>query len=116
MVRFRLNPSQIGAYSLNQIYAGLHWKKRQAHAKLWHWMVQEALRKGKVPKAVFQRPVRISIYYNDRLDLDNHGYIAKMIVDSLKGYLLQDDTRRYFRGLYQGFHNTQGIIVEVKEL
>ena len=42
--------------------------------------------------------------------------IAKMIVDSLKGYLLQDDTRRYFRGLYQGFHNTQGIIVEVEEL
>ena len=59
--------------------------------------------------------VEVNLYYNDRLDIDNHGYIAKLVIDSLKGLFIVDDTKKYVKKLTQEFYEDQGILVEIKE-
>jgi Holliday junction resolvase RusA-like endonuclease len=70
----------------------------------------------KVPQKIFTVPVAIHLSYNSRLDLDNHGYLAKMIVDALKGYLIEDDDRKHVQALIQDFHGGKDIKVEVWEV
>lgn len=104
-------------YSLNAIYAGKHWSHRREDAEYWHLLTMSALLKAKVPRKLFGKPVCISFAWNDRLDCSNHAYIAKMIEDALKGWLIADDSRRYVKGFCSFMDdNAGGIIVEVREL
>lgn len=65
----------------------------------------------------FEKPVEIKIRYNTRLDIDNTGYISKMIIDSLKGYIIIDDDKRYIQRLITEFQTeSKNVIVEVKEI
>lgn len=102
-------------FGLNAIYAGKHWAKRREDAQYWHIIVNAALRKQEVPKAIYKRRVRITMLWNDRLDIDNHAYMGKMIVDSLKGYLIKDDTRRYLKSIKHDFHDKDYILVRIEE-
>lgn len=110
-----MTKKEIGKYSLNKFYAGMHWTKRKKIADYFHSLVQCTLFANKIPKMLFENPVKITIYYNSNLDIDGHGVISKLIVDSLKGYLLTDDTRKYFVNLEQEFWNGNGIKVEIEE-
>lgn len=114
-VRFQIPEKGLGKYSLNRLYSGRHWSIRQREAEYWHMLVQSELRRQKVPKKLLNPPVAITLYYNTAMDVDNHGYISKMIVDGMKGYLIEDDRRKYVQYLGQGFHDGDGIIVEVEE-
>ena len=82
-----------------------------------HLLVRAAIRKQNRSVRIFREPVSVSIWYNSRLDIDNHGYLAKLIIDGIKGVLIEDDDRRYVRELYQGFYggDRKMIIVEVSE-
>ena len=102
-------------YGLNAYYAGKHWSKRKRDAEFWHSMVRAELRKQGIKPRPFREPVIISFWWNDRLDIDNHAAMGKMIVDSLKGVLIEDDTRRYVHGVGHLFHNEDYILVEVAE-
>lgn len=100
---------------MNDIYAGKHWTKRKEDKEYWHWLTISELQKQGIKKKLFKNPVKIVMYWNDRLDIDNHAYMGKMIVDALKGYLIVDDTRKYFKGVAHEFWDGKEILVEIKE-
>lgn len=102
-------------YGLNAIYAGKHWRKRNADKSFWHSLVRSELSRQHIPKELFDTPVEVTFYWADGLDCDNHAYMGKMILDSLTGYLIQDDNRRYVRGITHRFHGEDYILVEVEE-
>jgi len=110
-----MTKKEIGQYSLNKIYAGLHWTIRKRQADYIHSLVQTTLFAGKVPRKMFNKPVKVTISYNSRLDIDNHSYLSKLIVDGLKGWLIEDDTRKYLVNLEQEFWNEDGIRVVIEE-
>jgi len=113
LVRFIL-PLKVNAqYGLNKIYSGVHWNSRKKIAEEIHELVFYSLKQQRVPKRIFLKPVGISISYNSRLDCDNHGFLTKMIIDGLKGYLIEDDDRRHVKEIRQRFHSGKDVVVEV---
>ena len=102
-------------YGLNAYYAGKHWTKRKEDAEFWHYLVNSELRQQGVPKQILQSPVKITFSFNTRLDIDNHAVMEKYIVDSLKGYLLQDDSRKFYVEKTTRFSDKDYIEVEVTE-
>ena len=102
-------------YGLNAYYSGKHWAKRKKDAEYWHSLVRNELRKQGIRPKLFKSPVIVSFWWNDRLDIDNHAAMGKMIVDALKGVLIEDDTRRYVHGVGHLFHDENHILVEVAE-
>lgn len=115
-ISFKLNLFKTGEYSLNYIYQGMHWTKRKRQADFFHNFVISELNRQKIRVKMFKKPVEIKLYFNDRLDIDNHGYIAKLIIDSLKGLFIVDDTKKYIKKLSQEFYEEQGILVVIKEI
>ena len=103
-------------YGMNKYYAGCHWSVRKQDADYWHLMVKSCMERQGIRKRPFDKPVNISFWWNDRLDLDNHAVMGKYIVDAMKGRLLQDDNRRWVRGISHFWHDEDYILVEVKEI
>ena len=91
-------------FGLNAYYAGKHWSARKRDAEELHWMTRSAM-----------RPVDVTFLWDDRLDIDNHAVLGKAIVDGMKGYILQDDNRRYVRRVCHEFWDGGEIQVEVRE-
>lgn len=100
---------------LNQIYSGGHWSKREKLAKEIHMLTRQAMMAKGIPKRIVGNPVAVTLYYNSRLDIDNHGYLAKMIIDSLKGWIIADDSKQYVSAVHQQFWGGDGILVEVED-
>lgn len=100
-------------FGLNAIYAGKHWTKRREDAEYWHLTVKAELMRQNVPYRAYDNPVSISFWWNDRLDIDNHALIGKYILDSLKGYLIHDDDRRFVKEVHHKFYDGDCITVEV---
>lgn len=95
--------------SLNSIYSGKKWYTRQNQAHKIHELVRNELINQRVPKKLFEKPVEIEFYWNSLLDLDNHGYIAKLIIDGLKGYLIYNDSKKYVREIYHAYWLGKGV-------
>lgn len=120
MIKFTI-PLKVNAeYGLNKVYAGVHWSKRKKQAEEIHELVYHSMMQQNVPPVLFKRPVRIDISYNSRMDCDNHGYLTKLIIDGMKGYLLKDDSKKYVKGVYQTYLEGKkidyGVLVEVWEV
>lgn len=98
-------------YGMNAIYAGKHWSKRKEDSEFWHSMVRAAISRANIPKKMFDKPVSIEMYWNDNLDVDNHAYEGKMIVDAMKGWLIQDDSRKYVKSVLHRFHDDGDYIL-----
>lgn len=103
-------------YGLNAIYAGKHWTKRQKDSQYWHILVQSALKRQGIGKSLLQGKIKISFMWNDRLDIDNHAYMGKMIIDSLKGWLIEDDNRKHLTAVEHKFHSEDCIRVTIEEV
>lgn len=103
-------------YGLNAIYAGKHWSKRNEDKEFWHLMTHAAMNRAHIPRKMFSKPVNITMHWNDGLDIDNHAYMGKMIVDSLTGWLIQNDNRRYVKSVSHEFHDADYILVEITEV
>ena len=103
-------------YGMNAIYAGKHWAARKKDAEYWHMMVHSQLRKQGIARRLYDKPVRIIFAWNDRLDIDNHAYMGKMIVDALKGWLIADDSKRYVAEVVHRFGAAEEITVTVEEM
>lgn len=103
-------------YGLNAIYAGKHWARRKNDAQYWHTLVQAAVNRDCSSNRIFDKPVTITFFWNDALDLSNHAYMAKMIEDALKGRLIQDDNRKWVKGWDHRWHDGQSIVVTLKEI
>ncbi|HVI42545.1 MAG TPA: RusA family crossover junction endodeoxyribonuclease [Anaerovoracaceae bacterium] len=101
-------------FGMNSLYSGKHWSQRREDAEYIHNTVRAALMEQRIPRKIFQNPVRITFFWNDRLDIDNHAYLQKCIIDAMKGYLIQDDDRRFAREVTSKFYDEPCITVEVK--
>lgn len=102
-------------FGLNAYYAGKHWSARKRDAEELHWMTRSAMRRAGIRQRMLQRPVEITFRWDDRLDIDNHAVLGKAIVDGMKGYILQDDSRRYVWRVCHEFWDGGEIQVEVRE-
>ena len=103
-------------FSDNAYYAGKHWAVRKKDADYWHNMVRACMDRQGVRKRPFEKPVEILLFWNDRLDVDNHSIMGKMIVDAMKGRLIQQDSRKWVKGVSHAFHDWGDFIwVEVRE-
>lgn len=100
-------------FGLNAYYSGKHWAVRKEDADYWHLLVSAEMNRQKVTKTPFDGPVDIRIRFNDKLDIDNHSAMAKMIIDAMKGRVIVDDSRKYVKRLTQEFHDEDYILVEV---
>lgn len=101
-------------YGMNAYYSGKHWTQRKKDATYFHQLVTISMKSQKIRKrkpAEQQKPVDISFYWNDRLDIDNHAAMGKMIVDALKGVLIHDDSRKYLKSVKHSFHDENYIKV-----
>ena len=101
---------------MNAYYAGKHWSRRNQDAEFWHLITRNALNRQEIRRTPFEKPVEISFLWNDRLDIDNHAVMGKMIVDALKGRLINDDNRRWLKGVCHRFHEEDYILVQIKEV
>lgn len=103
-------------YGMNKYYAGVHWSVRKRDAEYWHMIARNAMNRQDVRKRPFQKPVVVTFWWNDRLDIDNHAVMGKFIVDAMKGRIIEDDTRRYLRGVCNYFHDEDYIKIEIREV
>lgn len=100
-------------FGLNAYYGGKHWAARKTDAEYIHTLTYRALRKAKLPRGVLDHPVEIRFLWDDGLDIDNHAALGKMIVDALKGYLLEDDDPRRFRKVSHEYWSGGAIWVDI---
>ena len=115
MIRFVVPLKVTGEYGMNRIYAGAHWSVRKGQAEEIHRLVVLAMKAARIQRKPFEKPVSISIRYNTRMDIDNCGYLAKLLIDGMKGYLIKDDGKRYVKELALGFWEGDGVLVQVWE-
>lgn len=102
--------------SLNSIYSANHWACRERQSKQIHKFVRLSLLAQKISKKLFENPVEINFCWNSKLDLDNHGYLTKLIIDALKGYLIKDDTKKYISQISHQYWDEKGVKINIKEL
>ena len=102
-------------FGLNAYYAGKHWSQRKKDAEELHTLAHWAMRKAGVTKRLVKNPVKVTFFWNDNLDIDNHGALGKAFVDAMKGYILPDDNREWFRAVEHKFWSGDTIRVEIEE-
>lgn len=103
-------------YGMNKYYAGVHWSIRKRDADFWHMLTRSYMNRCGVRKQPFRRPVYVSFWWNDRLDLDNHAVMGKFIVDAMKGRVIEDDSRRWLRGVRHYWHDEDYIKIIIREV
>lgn len=103
-------------YGTNAYWAGKHHAVRTEDAKYWHALTLSALNRAHIRKHPFDRPVVISFLWNDNLDIDNHSIMGKMIVDALRGRVINNDNRRWLRGVEHYWHDAPYIEIIVREI
>lgn len=101
-------------WSLNKIYAGIHWNIRSKDKDYITTLVRSIIG----IKKTFERPVSIKMSFNSGLDVSNHAYLFKMIEDALvKCKVINDDTDKYVKSItLEKQKEFKGVIVEVEEL
>lgn len=103
-------------FGLNGYYAGKHWSQRKRDADELHELTHWALQQWKVPRRTAKGPVELRFLFNDRLDCSNHAVIVKTVEDAMKGWVIEDDSRKYVRRIITEFWDGDAVRVEVKEL
>ena len=102
--------------SLNSVYSSNHWTIRKRQAEDIHTLVKLELLSKRIPRKIFENPIRINFYWNSMLDLDNHGYLTKLIIDGLKGYLIHDDTKKHIQEIHHSYWLGKGVKIEISEI
>lgn len=103
-------------YGTNAYWAGKHHTQRAQDAKYWHSLVWAAMTKARCRKKPFDKPVVVTFRWNDRLDLDNHTMMGKMILDGIKQRLIHDDSRRWVKGIEHYWHQKPYIEITLQEV
>lgn len=103
-------------YGVNAYWKGKHFHERAEDARFWHAITKTAIDAAHCRKHPFERPVVVSFAWNDNLDLDNHSLMGKMIIDAIKGRVIQDDSRRWLKGIEHYWHEGDYIKVVIREV
>jgi len=81
--------------SANKAYAGQHWAVRKKQADLFH----QALLEFKNKYEIEEYPITTTFIFRFKgrlLDVDNCFYMAKLLIDGMRGInLIKDDTPKY---------------------
>lgn len=101
-------------YSLNAYWSGKHYAARNRDAREIHDLTLLCMKQAGIRKALLEYPVEVWFYWDDGLDVDNHGALGKMILDAMKGYILRDDKRKYVKAVHHEFRDGKEILVEVR--
>lgn len=97
-----------GEYSLN---ASGHWATEYGNKKMIEGLVTVSAKQLE-RKITYRVPVVIELLYNSGLDIDNHGLLAKAIIDGLRyANILEDDNKRCVVGLFQRFTSNPGVTI-----
>jgi hypothetical protein len=117
MVVFYIDEKITGRVGLNKMYAGMNWRDRKELVDYWHMLTYASMSQCKVPRTILQHRVEIEIYVDSALDIDNHGALAKLIIDGMCDYILEDDSRGYIYSYKVMFYKGgDRIKVVVREL
>lgn len=103
-------------YGTNAYWKGKHHALRAKDAKYWHELTRAAMAKAQCRKHPFEKPVVITFLWNDRMDLDNHSMMAKMIIDGMRPRIIANDSKKYVQGIEHYWHNQPYIKVVVQEV
>lgn len=106
-------PHATTTFGDNKYYAGKHWAQRQKDAEYWHTLLRLEAPWDRPP---LRSPVRMTYYWDDRLDLSNHSIMAKMIEDGIKGRIIVDDSRKHVVEIVHRWWNGKKIRIEVEEI
>ncbi len=106
-------PANVSQYSDNAYYAGKHWSVRKRDRDFWHQLL---LTEAPWSRPPLRSPVRITFWWNDRLDLSNHSMMAKMIEDGIKHRIIQDDSRKHVVEIVHRWHDEPCIKVVIEEI
>lgn len=114
MLELRITEPGLSRYGLNRLYSGMHWTKRKSHADYWHSRIGWELKKIKAE--MFESPVFIEFEFETGMDIDNCGYLIKLVIDGLKGIVIHDDSKKYVAG-YSAVHGKEkGILIRIREI
>lgn len=102
-------------FGFNSTYSGEHWSVRKRKADEWHDFVRGSIIAQGIKPRHLQEPVKFRFYWDDRLDIDNHALMGKMTVDALKGWFIEDDSRKHVNGVSHEFWKGGKIMVEIEE-
>lgn len=82
--------------SANEVYAGVHWSKRNALAKDYHQLVNLKTKGLIFEPLTYPVQLFFNFHWASRaLDSSNCSYLVKLIEDGLKGEILPDDSIKY---------------------
>lgn len=80
--------------SNNQFYAGKHWTVRagikKKYEKIFLWLI-----KSSKPKKYDS--IGCVVFFNSRHDCDNVTALMKLVIDTLKGKYIKDDSTKYLK-------------------
>ena len=74
------------------------------------------MNRAKVRTKPFEKPVVITFFWNDNLDIDNHAAMGKVIVDAMKKRVINNDSRKWLKGVCHFFHDEPYIKVVIEEI
>ena len=82
--------------SLNAYYQSRHWAVRNKLKNEWKekfgWLLKEA-------GVQWMDAFCVSVKFNSRLDTENVIGGLKILVDTMKGVYIEDDTKKYYKGV-----------------
>ena len=86
-----------GHFSLNALYEGGHWSRRNKLKQSWKMIFTEAIQKSGATRLPMYT---LTIRYNSRLDPSNVTGMLKVLEDTLRELgLIVDDTKKFCRGI-----------------
>ena len=115
MIEFTINHKVTATDGLNKVWAGVNHYVRAKWRDYWHMITRLSLKN--IPHRTLESPVMIEFWFNDRLDLDGHAIIVKVVIDTLvEDNWLVGDTRKHVRCIVYRFHELEGTKVRVSEI
>lgn len=121
-------------YSLNGVYAGLNYYERIKRANdikrafilayknetLKNKELRELANNARNSQNfIFKNPVKIRFEYcGTRLDLDNHSFIRKCMIDEMRALnIIKDDTKKYLTQISESFcddEKNSGVVIKLE--
>lgn len=87
--------------SWNKIYAGMHWGKRKEIVDYWHNLVWIECKRQKIPMIKHNGrtlAIHTTCYFKSRrVALDPDNIFDKIIIDPLKGHVIEGDSCKYIK-------------------
>lgn len=89
--------------SSNKIWSSSHWRTRSATKQKYEKIFTILLLQYKIKKIT---EFSLVTFYNTRHDTDNLQTLQKILVDTMKGSYVEDDTSKFYKSTHTIFDST----------